>query len=155
MKGNIKWIIGLVVLVVGGCTPHQNHSTSKIMQGVKGKVLWVEGNQMPSFGRDKPQPKPEGVVREIYFCKASASSQLQGEAPLYQGIEGQVFAQTTSNAQGHFAIELPVGTYSVFTKEETGFFANIFDGQGIINPVTVSESQVTNFNININYQASY
>jgi hypothetical protein len=38
---------------------------------------------------------------------------------------------------GSFKANLDPGKYSIFVQEEDGLFANVFDGEGFINPVTV------------------
>jgi hypothetical protein len=95
------------------------------------------------------------VARTLYFCAPAAAPQLEGEAPLFRAIKAEIVATAQSDDQGRYAVALPPGRYSVFTKEEGGYFANLFDGQGVANPVEVKAGELTALDILINYNAAY
>lgn len=121
-------------------------------QGICGRVTWVEGNQMPGPGS---RPKPQGVIREIHVYEITTASQVTRTGGLFSEVKSKLVAQAFSKADGSYKISLPPGEYSVFTKEEQGLFANIYDHKGAINPVVVERGKFTTLNISINYKAAY
>lgn len=122
-------------------------------QGICGKVVWTSGNQMPGPGLQSS--KPAGIVREVYIYEATATTKVTEASGFYSSIQTKLVKKVKTKKDGTFCVKLPVGTYSVFVKEGKGLWANIFDGQGIINPVTVVAKSCTPHTININYQAAY
>ncbi|WOK05038.1 carboxypeptidase regulatory-like domain-containing protein [Imperialibacter roseus] len=145
-------IIGFLLAAVG-CK--SSLSTTSEKQGVTGAVYWMEGDFMPRIG-EKPGGSRQPIVREILFYAPINASDLAGDhGPLYESLPGEPIAQTGSGENGRFRISLPVGTYSVFTKEPDGFFANRFDSNGIINPVEVKAGAFSEIVIEINYKAVF
>lgn len=143
----------------------------KITQGVYGRVFWVTGNLMPSVGKKPKKRKPQKnkpkqnnlngkpVIRQLWFYSLMSRSKLKTEGRLYKIPEAKPVAVTTSDEDGCYQIKLPPGQYSVFTVEETNgqkkLFANIFDGQGNVNPIEVKSRDLTELNIKINYKAVF
>ncbi len=122
-------------------------------QGICGKVTWVEGNQMPGPGVKRTEGT--GIVREIYVYELTTRNEATQGNGLYKEVSSTLVAKGKSNKRGEYRIKLPPGTYSVFTKEPDGLFANVFDAKGSINPVTVRSDDFTILNIVINYKAAY
>ena len=60
-----------------------------------------------------------------------------------------------SNKNGIFKANLSVGKYSIFILEKDGYFANTFDGDNYISPVTIHANKFTEIQILVNYQAYY
>ena len=124
-------------------------------QGILIKVIWKEGNFMPSPDGNKA-PTGQPVVREIYVhALTTQSATTQTEIPFYERINTKLQAKATSNAQGCVVFALPEGTYSIFSKEPKGFWANMFDGQGHIFPVEVKKDALTEVQFVIDYEAAY
>jgi hypothetical protein len=121
-------------------------------QGICGKVLWVEGNQMPGTSKRTP---PQGVIREIYVHQVTTLKQTSRADGFFVNISTPLIGKTTSRADGSYEINLPPGKYSVFIKEQHGFFANIFDQDVAINPVTVEVNEMISLTISINYKAAF
>ena len=122
-------------------------------QGIKGQVLWVSGNQMP--GTSKKITPQQGIVREVVIypeIKLKDTKQTDGFFTITQSVP---VATVLSKSDGSFYVKLPPGNYSVFTKESKGLFANLFDGQGIINPVKVKPKKYTWITLAIDYEAVY
>lgn len=133
-----------------GCKSSQ---TQTLNQGIKGQVLWLEGNFMPGPGQDK---KGEPVVREIYIYSVINKAEMKEKGnQLYEMPNQKPIAITESDENGIFEVVLPAGKYSVFTKEAGGLFANLFDGQMNLNPVDVEKGKFTEVDIKINYKAVY
>lgn len=125
-----------------------------IEQGISGQVLWVSGNQMPS--PDAPPSKGKGVQRTVYIYQLTNGSEAStSDGVFHTNIQTDLVTKVQTDANGNFAISLKPGIYSLFTKEEKGLYANLFDGQNNIFPVEVQKGQVTHIEFLINYAASY
>ena len=128
---------------------------ASIKQGIFGRVLWQQGNFMPS--PDRPQQKGSvPAVRIVYIYKLTKLSETVGESPLFSKINTQLVAKVNTNKEGYFQCKLTPGKYSIFTLEEDGkFFANLFDGDGNVAPVEVKVGEITKYDINVNYKAAF
>ena len=135
--------------------------TNKIStQGIKGQIYWVEGNQMPqATAGDKPESaspttkKP--VKRTIQIHQLTHINEASLGDYLFGNIETPLVASVETNKEGEFSVELPPGKYSIFTVEEKGYFASIFDLDSYIHPVTVKEKEWNKVEIIIDYKASF
>ena len=94
-------------------------------------------------------------MREVFFCKPLKSGDLTKSGRFYTGVENHLVKKVKSDTDGNFAVSLPEGKYSVFTKEDEGFYANSFDGQGFIQLVTVKQDEVTYLTLKVDYKAAY
>ena len=127
-------------------------------QGIKGEVRWVEGNLMPMIGDTTYTSRSKGspIQRDLHIFLALKRDDVQPtNGTIYRQINGALISQVKTDKDGTFQVEIPPGKYSVFTMEKEGYFANIFDGDGYINPVTVHEGEFTELQIVINYKAYY
>jgi len=123
-------------------------------QGIKGKVEWISGNQMP--GPDKPTTNPQGIKREIYIYQATTLAQTSHQdGVFFSHITTPFVKKVSSKKNGAFCVKLPSGEYSVFVKEPRGLFANSFDGQNRIQCVQVKSGEYTSVTLLVNYEASY
>ncbi|WP_347157399.1 carboxypeptidase regulatory-like domain-containing protein [Pontibacter chitinilyticus] len=140
--------------VIGAPASASSQQVVPVSQGIAGKVLWKSGNQMPS--PDAPPSQGRGVQRTVYVYELTNASQATAvDGVFYTNLKTNLVAQVETDADGSFSVNLQPGTYSLFTKEEKGLFASIFDGEMNINPVEVQKGQVTNVELVINYRASY
>jgi hypothetical protein len=126
-------------------------------QGIKGKVEWISGNQMPGPGKtERNQSKAQAVTREISIYEATTTQQATSQGGVfYTNISTKLIKTIKSKKDGRFCIKLPPGDYSVFVKEKDGLFANQFDGNGRIQCITVKKGEYATLNILINYEAAY
>jgi hypothetical protein len=145
----------LLLIMAGCCTTKSSNVLNSMEQGIKGYVTELSGNQMPGPGKVPDGGKP--LKTTIYVYEATSLSQVekQGEEPLYNSIRSKFITSFESDSEGFFAASLAPGKYSVFTKVDGRFFANIFDGDGIIAPVEVEQNKITGVNIIINAKAAY
>ncbi len=126
--------------------------------GITGVVTWVEGNQMPMIlqeGEEPPKKESKPIQRKIQVYPLMKISDLKMEDGLVVSLMEKPISETESDSKGKFGLALPPGKYSVFTVEEGGLFANIFDGEGNVNPVTVKENEWSSIEIEVNYRAVY
>jgi hypothetical protein len=122
-------------------------------QGLHGQVFWVSGNQMP--GPEVILSPNQGTVREILIYELTSFKDATVVGPFFRDIKTRLVATITSNADGTFKVKLPAGSYSVFTKEKNGLYANLFDEKNNINPVIVKPGEYTWRTITIDYEAAY
>ncbi|WP_276498627.1 carboxypeptidase-like regulatory domain-containing protein [Pontibacter litorisediminis] len=166
----VKLLLLPLALLVSQCGANQTHQNAQermesqeqakegqqapIAQGISGQVLWQAGNQMPS--PDAPPSKGRGVQRTLYIYELTKASQANTtDGVFHTNIQTNLVTQVVTDANGNFAVSLKPGTYSLFSKEEKGLFASLYDEEMNINPVEVQEGQVTQVEFLINYQASY
>ncbi len=125
-------------------------------QGINGRVVWHEGNQMPSPDASATNSQGQPVERLIYIFQRTTTKDVAPDSgPIYENINSELVKVIPTDHQGRFRVVLPPGKYSLFTKEDNGFFANKMDGQNNINPVDVNPKKFTEVTIDINYKASY
>lgn len=127
-------------------------------QGIEGQVTWLEGNQMPKISDEKTEEtNPDGtpIQRVILVYPLTNLEDAKMENGLFQSIATDPILEIETNAEGKFSIELDPGNYSIFTQEEDGIFANSFDVEGNIQPVTIKSGKWQTLNIKINYKAYY
>ena len=122
-------------------------------QGIKGKVEWISGNQMP--GPDRPASKPLGIKREIWIYQATRIDDATMEGVFFSNIGTSLIKKVKSKKNGCFKVKLPVGEYSLFIQEKKGLFANRFDGQNRINWVIVKPGEFSELTIRVDYEAAY
>ena len=145
----------VVLMILSDCVS-QNLHTGK--QGILGEIRWIEGNVMPAVGdtSDFNRAKSEPVKRVIYIYKATKRDEAKcHDGVFYKDIKTELIRKIKSNAQGKFQVSLPPGKYSLFVQEMEGLFANTFNGENYINPVTVQPDKFTEIQILVNYRAFY
>jgi hypothetical protein len=122
-------------------------------QGIKGKVEWVSGNQMPGPGKKESAAQP--IVRKIHVYEATTIAQTSQNGVFFSNITTKLIKTVKSKKNGQFCIKLPPGEYSLFIEEEKGLFANSFNGQNRIQCITVKKGEFSSITIEVNYEAAY
>ncbi len=132
-----------------------DNSGTQQEQGLRGTINFMEGNHMPGTGPRTGSTKP--VAREILIYEKTGPGQVkqESESTFYTQIRTRKIASVWSDNNGRYEVKLPPGTYSVFVKEAGKLYANLSDGQGYINTVTINSNEFTNLDIAINYKAAY
>ncbi len=154
MKYTTIILFTIITFAISSCSIAKNDKSS-IKQGVSGKVLWKQGNSMPSPGAIKPN-NGSPIERTIQIYEVAKFSDAEGESPLFKNLRTKLVATVKSTADGYFQCKLPVGTYSIFTVEEGNqLFASLSNGQGEVASFEVRENEVTNYDIVVNYKAFY
>jgi hypothetical protein len=128
-------------------------------QGITGQITWIEGNQMPtrtlSGEPSKTNPNGTPIKRIVRVYTLINIEDVSIENGLIRNLAASPITEIESDQDGKYSLKLSPGRYSVFTVEEGGLFANIFDGQGNVQPVTVKEGQWTKLDIVINHKAVF
>jgi hypothetical protein len=150
-RKNHRWVAltALVLFMGAGCLPMHSQTPA---QGIKGTVLWLEGNFMPGPGQDR---KGQPVERALYIYQILKESDLKKKEPFYAIPDLEPVKIVTSDSEGRFSVALPPGSYSLLSKEKEGLYANSFDGEGHINPVHVKAGHYTEITIKIDYKAAF
>jgi len=154
----IKLTLYLLValLSLNGCKAIQMDQDQE--QGIIGQLYWMEGNQMPMIVEDGEEPITQEkmkIQRTVRIYELTRFNQLEQSDGLFKAPPTDPVAEVTSDETGQFKIGLPPGKYSVFTVEEDGLFANIFDQEMNVNPIEITEEEWVIMNINIDYKAFY
>ncbi|AKP50092.1 carboxypeptidase regulatory-like domain-containing protein [Cyclobacterium amurskyense] len=151
---NLIYLFILVLFVFSSCKTNKTST-----QGIKGKVFWVEGNQMPQASQETATSfSPAGkkpVIRTINIHQLTHINEANLGDYLFGNIETPLVVSVETNNEGEFSVMLPPGKYSLFTVEEKGYFASIFDLDGYIHPVKVEKNEWSQVEIIIDYKASY
>lgn len=142
-------------LTIIGCSSAKKANSSAITQGITGKVTEFTGNRMPMKDADPAVPK--SVVTTVLVYEPTHISQVSrtGTAPVYTAIATRLVASVDTDSTGSFTVALPVGKYSLFIKQGTAFYANLFDTNNNIALFEVEEGKLTTANLTVSSKASF
>lgn len=145
----------LTFFLLPACKPPQKKKTQPILQGVKGQVMTIAGNQMPRIGAPAATPQPYPTT--VFFYEPTDLTKVQqwNKGPLFTNIYTKLVMAVDTDSTGAYIAKLPEGTYSVFVQAGQQFFANQFDIRNNINMVAVEKGKMTELNILVNFAASY
>lgn len=149
-------LTSFVILITTACKTMKTEQ-----QGVRGKVTWLEGNQMPTIKSEDQKSNTKNdkngtpVVRVIKVYPLVNMANARSEDGLFQSLPGEPIAEVTSDENGDYALILPPGKYSLFTVEKNGLFANKFDASGNIEPLFIKKGEWVRRDIVINYKAYF
>lgn len=149
-------IITRLLFAASCLLPHSPVSPGALKRtGIEGYIFRVSGNRMPSPGN--PLPSPKGIHTTLYVYELTSLNQVTrvNEGPFYKDLRSRLIRTVQSDETGYFFVALPPGQYSLFTKKEDLFYANMFDGENHIAPVVVAGGKVAQINVNVDYEASY
>jgi hypothetical protein len=123
--------------------------------GIQGYVYEVKGNQMPS--PDEIRQPPRGIKTDVYIYELTSNSQVVADerSGFYKAVNTKLVKRVSTNEKGFFKVKLSPGKYSVFTKVDTLYYANLFDQDNNIYPVEVQKKKMTDVVIKQDYNAAY
>jgi hypothetical protein len=120
------------------------------LQGTHLQVQGIEGIARRPSGNHMPSPKvhrapPAGAKTTICVFSLTNLSQVKkvGDAGCFSAVQTRLVRQLDTDDSGRFRIELPPGTYSVFTKKGNVFYATRRDEKNNIAPVEVLPGKMT------------
>ena len=130
--------------------PPDNRYQVTINQGIWGNVWFWEGDFQPVCPSGTIRP----AVREIYIHKGTTHDSVVYEGQLIVQIKTKLIKVVISNASGFYQAELDSGAYSLFIKEDSGFY---FDGSDsrFLAPGYVQPGMITKRQLDITYGAAY
>lgn len=112
-------------------------------QGVSGFVTRLQGNQMPTVGRNSTRSQPSPISTDVWIF----SGRIQGKGTRWSVSQAEkhpnLVTRVRSDAQGKFFVSLPPGEYTLFAQYGSDLYLNSFLGDGSYASVQVSESKVT------------
>ncbi len=144
------------ILTTTACITSKNQTaTATMQQGIEGFVYRISGNQMPY--PNMPAQTPNGFSTTIYIYETTNIKDVarKGSSAFYFAINKKQIATVQSDSTGHFAIALPTGSYSLFTKVDNLFYANSFDIENNIALVKVDAGKITQTVIKVDAGATY
>lgn len=127
------------------------HTSIAQRQGVQGQLFWVTGNLMPES--EKKHIPQQGMAREIFVYDLATPSDVELENGFFIKVHTKLVARAFCKVDGSFKIKLEPGRYSIFVKEDQGLYANLFDSQNHISPITVKPKKYSWITISINYKS--
>lgn len=147
-------LCNIILLLVAHCMFSPGNLAPKLQnsEGITGYVRILKGNQMPMHG--KAQAAGSGRQSEVYIFSAVPVGNAAGTSPLFSKINARLVATAKTDSAGHYTVHVPPGRYSLFVKEEKGFFSNEID-DGYFTPVNVQANQLTVKNINVTLQSTF
>lgn len=153
----MKMLISFLVLAIAitGCKkcPHHdpdtvcdiqktytdNASKVTISNGVWGTVSSMEGDCMPMTSPTTCKHCPAKRRVLIYqYTLLSQATPSDNSSVFFNSFSTQLIAQVEADDDGFFQATLSPGNYSIAILEDGKLYANGTDGQGGINPVSIS-----------------
>lgn len=144
--------------------PELDENLTGIVQGIYGRVLFWEGDFMPTYPEDDSGGEVYPVMREVCIFEAVLHHDVEWtyvelEPGYFTNLATDVptafVAIARSNRNGYFEVELPPGRYSIFVRENGYYYSNLFDGAGYVFPVEVKEGEAEGIEFDITYMATY
>ena len=110
---------------------------------------------MPS--PDAPVSRPKSISTTVFVYEPTNITQVTNDvnSNLYTSISTRMVASVKTDSAGAFILALPVGSYSIFVKQEKGFYANLFDTNNNIALFTVEEDKLTTVKLTVSSKAVY
>jgi hypothetical protein len=103
----------------------------------------VAGNQMPAPGIKRG---PAKVVRtKVYVFELTNISQAvqKGTSAYYSSLRTRLITVVDTDSAGYFAVCLPEGRYSLFTRSGDWYYASRRDVDNNLAPAEVSKGKMT------------
>jgi|GEM_PF-1092853 len=127
-----------------------------VSQGIYGTISFTEGNCMPGPGPRDCSTCPVSRTVKIYRYTTNndATRASNHVANFYERFTTELVAETKSDANGFYQLTLPPGTYTMVVVEKGLLYAELGDGQGGIQPITVATGK-TEVNFGIKYKAAF
>jgi hypothetical protein len=121
-----------------------------IASGLTGTLYKIEGNCMPAIDTIS-SCKKYPIKRKILIYEYTTQSQVEGSGTNFETVLTRKIAETVSDADGFYEVNLEPGIYSVFVHEKGKYYANLFDGNGGINPVEINNDSVLIKHLPVDY----
>lgn len=139
-------LIGLAVGIFPAVSLSASEKSNGMLQshqGVRGFVMRLQGNQMPTVNRKKSRTEPEPLSTQVWIF----SGRIQGQGTRWSVSEARkhpnLINRVHSDVQGKFFVGLPLGEYTLFAQYGSDLYLNSFLGDGSYGSVQVSEGKIT------------
>ena len=134
-----------------------NAARVTITEGIWGTVSSMEGNCMPIVppGNSSCIHCPVKRTVKIYEYTLLSNATPSGNSTLFfDNFNTHLLAQADTDENGFFQINIAPGTYTIAVVENGKLYANSRDGQGGLNPVTLTSGKL-NANVVMTYKAAF
>ncbi|MBV9988821.1 MAG: hypothetical protein JO301_14175 [Chitinophagaceae bacterium] len=107
--------------------------------------------------KDAPPRQPQGILTDVLIYEPTNLRQVSrlGSSSIYTAIRTKLVASVTTDSSGHYTVALPVGSYSIFLKHGSQYYANLFDTNNNIAVFTVDSNKLTKADLSISLKASF
>jgi hypothetical protein len=142
-----RWWLTLLLLIPLGLAlsmgrkeapERERHASDSVrVGGIHGRVEIWEGNFMPpvdASGRNNSIKPGLGLLVRAYEPVKIGGGIASARR---DSVPAPVVAQTTTDSTGRFFLPVPPGNYSVFVQQDSGWYYNGWNGEGIQGAVTV------------------
>jgi hypothetical protein len=144
-----------------GCDIQQTYALNAqkvtITSGVWGTVSSMEGNCMPMVqpGISTCTNCPVKRTVKIYQYTLRSNAASSGTSSIFfDNFNTQLVASIDADEDGFFQANIPAGHYTIAILENGKLYANETDGQGGLNPFTLSTG-ILNANVTMTYRAVF
>jgi len=129
-------------------TPNSS-SLKQQSQGIRGTVVRLSGNQMPTVGDDTTRTNPpQPVQTTIWVFSGRIPSNSSPKWSVKEASQhANLLNKVTSDSEGNFFVELSPGEYTIFAEYDSNLYLNSFLGDGSYEPVQVNEGKITEINL--------
>lgn len=149
MKSFFSAVFFLSILLIVVCAGCSTNAT------ITGKVVRESGNRMPS--PDWPAQEEKGFKTVVYFVAPFKARTYNGiPENVFNDLPTAVMAKVSTNSDGTFKINIAPGKYSVLIQKDAhSFYANVQDGEGIVNPWLFLKGKRYKLPLIANWDAKY
>lgn len=133
--------------------PISEMTQPSLTQGIQGHVTQLRGDYMPRLSTSSesliPNPSSNSKVQtQIWIFAGRIPGAGSPHWPVAQAAEHPSFLRSIeSDAEGHYAIALDPGEYTVFAKYDDALYLNAFQGDGSFQSVTVNPEEIVNLDL--------
>jgi hypothetical protein len=129
-----------------------NNARRTITQGVYGTVGLITGDCMPIVDPRESRCIHCPAKRTVQIYEYTTISQaVRSTTPPYyfEHFNTQKLAETEADEKGFYEINIGPGHYTIVTIEDGKIYANISDGLGGINPITIESNVPLRANLTV------
>lgn len=155
----MKWVIRFCLSILFGfslmaCQNLKLYAKIQDDAIIEGMVTEHWGNAMPIKGKSSSNGLP--LITKVYLYKPLHLAALENQnGNICAQIHGELISTTTTDALGHYYLQLPAGSYSIVVAYEKGFFIPYFSGNDGVALLQLEPKKTSILNIKLNQKASY
>jgi hypothetical protein len=138
----------------GPWAPPDYAAMVEIDEGVWGSVVRLSGDWSTGDGDQNPLSVSVRVYPLLQDADLERVSDRPGTTGLLKEPTAAAVAETTADADGFYEIEVPAGPYTVLVQDLGDWYCGSYSETGVC-PVTVLESDITQFDVRMSYDATY
>ncbi|NEQ44311.1 MAG: carboxypeptidase regulatory-like domain-containing protein [Leptolyngbya sp. SIOISBB] len=130
------------------CTASDSGTQQSLIQGVRGKVRKLTGNQMPSSPDQPNSGNMELVQTTVWIFTAPIPGNGSPRWPVAEAEQhSNLVRQVESDRNGCYRVELPPGEYTIFAQYDDHLYLNSFQGDGSYSFIEVAPNQLVQLDL--------